>query len=844
MSGTGARNRSGPSAPEPAWPVRSGRLPVITDFLCPRPETGYGLDAGTAGLPRGTGAGQPGMTVLAGPSGYGKTHLAAALLVGAARSATSDLQVWVNGSSPSAVVTGYAQAAADLGLAHGGIQPEAAASMFLGWLRGTERPWVVVLDNMTDSGGLRGLWPVGAAGQVLITCHQSADLSELTPFGPRVCRIGEFSPREALSYLTARLYDDADKRVEAVDLAADLGYIPLALALASATMIGTTVSCRQYRARFAGRMQELLGRLADGAVSLSDIAWSLAIDRADQQPPAGLARPVLALAALLDPAGLPVSVTTSRAALAFLSARSRGMPAQEKQVLAALANLAQCGLISIDQTASPVLVAVHPTVQETVRRLVPGPVLDDAARAAADAVIEVWPRPGSDPALEQALRGCAGWLGGIAGDLLWLPEPHPVLLRAGTSLGDAGFAGSAVAYWTSMMTVSARTLGPDHAQTLAIRDLLAAACESAGRMADAVELIRAGVADRERTSGTGHPDTLTARGNLARAYRASGQYDAAIDAYQRLASDREWVLGAEHPDTMTARSQLAGTYLAAGQADLAIAMYQQNVADWERLLNPEHRTVLTECLNLGTACQSAGRIDEAITIFGRVRSVEQKTLGPNHPETARAASYQAFALKKAGRLKEAIALYRQALAGREAALGGDHPETLTSLANLASCYHSAHRMKDAIPLYERLLAARERIQGADHPDALTARGNLAGAYHSAGRLADAIPVYELTLADFERVLGPDHPDTLTLRANLADAYYTARRHSDAIAMLKRTYEACERALGPDHALTRTIGDNLDAITRLSSPARRTNCKIRTRYHLGNGKLITWQLAFY
>ena len=817
MNDTSSRSRGKAAPGVIIRPLRSGRLPVIADFLCPRPETGYGLDSQPADLPRAAGPDQPGMTVLVGPSGFGKTHLAAALLAGAARSDWSDLQVWVNGSSPSAVMTGYAQAAADIGLVHAGVLPEAASSMFLSWLRGTERRWIIVLDNMTDAGGLRGLWPMGPVGQVLITCHQSVDLSELAAFGPRVCRVGEFSPREALAYLTGRLYDEADKRVEAVDLAADLGYVPLALALAASTMTGTTVSCRQYRTRFASRTSELLGRPAEGTVSLADIAWSLAIDRADQYPPPGLARPVLALAALLDPAGLPVAVVTSRASCGYLSGQCGGA-VDDQQVAAALGSLAQCGLVTIDQAATPGLVAVHPAVQETVRRLVPGAVLDNAACAAADAIIEVWPRPGAEPALEQALRGCAGWLGGVAGDLLWLPDPHPVLLRAGTSLSDAGLAGAAVTYWTSMLAASGRTLGPEHPYTLALRDLLADACELAGQISDAVELIRISVAERERANGPDHPDTLTARAKLARAHRANGSYGAAVAEYERLITDREWVLGAGHPDTMAARSQLASTYLAAGQADEAIAAYERNVADFERELHPEHRTVLTEYLNLGTACQSAGRLDEAIAIFSRIRAVDQKVFGPNHPETARASSFLAFALKKAGRLKEAISLYRQALASREATLGADHPETLTALANLASCYHSAHRMKDAMPLYERLLAARERVQGTDHPDTLTARGNLAGAYHSAGRLADALPVYERTLADFERVLGPDHPDTLTSRANLANAYYTARRHSDAIAMLKRTVGDCERALGPDHPLTRTISDNLSAITRLSNAA--------------------------
>jgi tetratricopeptide (TPR) repeat protein len=736
------------------------------------------------------------------------------MLRGAARSGRSDLQVWVNASSPSATVMGYARAAADVGLADRGALPEAAAARFLDWLSGTERQWLIVLDNMTDSGGLRGLWPAGPGGQVVVTCHQSADLSEVAQAGPQICRIGEFSPREALGYLTARLYDEASKRAEAVDLAADLGHMPLALALAATTIAGTALDCRSYRIRFAGRRQELLGRSADGFVSPAEVAWSLALDRADQLPPAGLARPLLALVALLDPAGVPVQVAASGAACRYLSRHGRGTPVEPSDVMAALGSLVQAGLVAADRSVGAGLVAVHPVVQDTVRRLVPPAVLDDAARSAADALEEVWPQLASDPALEQALRGCAGWLGGIAGDLLWLPEPHPALMQAGQSLRTTGLTAAAVAYWKSMLGASGRALGAEHPRTLALRDLLAEACESAGRLEEARDLILVSLAEREVVQGSDHPDALATRTVLARIYRTTGDYDAAIDMYGRVLADSEWVLGPEHAGTLSVRSQLASTYLLTGQADQAIVLYQRNVADWEQALGPEHRDVLAEYLNLGRAYQRTERLDEAAAVFARVRKIRETNLGQDHPETVMATGLLGQAWQAAGRLKDALALHRQALTSREAVLGADHPDTMTAVGNLASCYHAMHRMKEAIPLYERMLADQERVQGPDHREAITARGNLAGAYHSAGRLADALPAYERTVADFERVLGPDHPDTLTSRANLAHAYYMARRQSAAIKLFERTIADCERALGLDHPLTQTISDNLRTITRL------------------------------
>ncbi len=160
MSTIGGRRRAGP-APMPAvsWPVWSGSAPALTEFFSPRPETGSGLEA-SPGDPayRGQDDQHP-LTLLVGPNGYGKTHLAAAMLRGAARAGQTDLHVWVNASSPSAVVMGYARAAADVGIADRAMAPDAAAARFLDWLGRTERQWMIVLDNVTDSAGLRGLWP-------------------------------------------------------------------------------------------------------------------------------------------------------------------------------------------------------------------------------------------------------------------------------------------------------------------------------------------------------------------------------------------------------------------------------------------------------------------------------------------------------------------------------------------------------------------------------------------------------------------------------------------------------------------------------------------------------------
>src|SRR5579863_8236176 len=103
---TGGSGSGTGSVPDGGWPIRSGRMPpLVNEFSTVRAETGHGL-----GLGLGSG---PELTILIGPSGFGKSHLAATYLGRLARAGASDVQVWINATSKWAVMAAYGQAARD-----------------------------------------------------------------------------------------------------------------------------------------------------------------------------------------------------------------------------------------------------------------------------------------------------------------------------------------------------------------------------------------------------------------------------------------------------------------------------------------------------------------------------------------------------------------------------------------------------------------------------------------------------------------------------------------------------------------------------------------------------------
>jgi len=772
----------------------SGSVPPLADSFHQRPETGLDLRAGL--YPGDIVVLTHGEETTAAPAaqgGTGKTQLAVAFTHALWGARAVDALIWVAATSREAIITGFAQAAGTVGAADQDLPAEAAADRFIDWLARTRRPWALILDDLGNLADLENLWPAGPAGQVVITTRlpQTAFRARPGPYqkprrgaaGPRIAPVGGFSRREVLAYLSGRLTDHPDQRIEALDLGEDLDGLPLGLAQAAAVMSANRLSCREYRGRLGERREHMSAMRVDGVSPVVLATWSLAAECAHDLPPAGVAWPALALAAMLDPHGIPGAVLTSPAGCGYVAGRpSAADGADQTLVRTAMTNLARVGLVSIDPASPARTVRMHPSVQAAVRAYLPAADFEQAVLAAADALMQAWPSAGGgtrfeqaqleQAQLEQALRDCTGAL--LAADhgaqtyqsALWQPEAHPVLFRKGLSLQASGLAESAIAYWQTMLITSTRLLGSAHANAVAARDGLAAAYESAERFGDAIAVFASALADRERTLGPQHPDTITARGHLAHAYLSAGRPAEAIALYEQMAAGAGRQLGPGHPVTLTARASLASTYQAAGRGREALTAYRLLMTDAERLLGARHPSALAARASLAAALGANGQPRDAIEQYKRLVTDTEAAGGRDHPDTIAARASLASAHRRGGKLKDAIALYRRVLADRERIGGTDHPDTIAARADLAFAYHSAGQLREAIPAYERTLADRERVQGPDRADTRSARASLAAAYRQAGRLSDALHHYEQALADSERMLGPDHPMTRTVRENL------------------------------------------------------------------------------
>jgi tetratricopeptide (TPR) repeat protein len=702
-------------------------MPPLAQGFSDRPDTARGiLDAL---LPGSTIALVPGSEFAEGKQNWlgasGKTQIAVMLAETLWRSGTVDMVVWISATSRSAVLSGYVEA----WVAATGIEPtgtaESVAARFVSWLAETSEPWLVVLDDLPHADEMEGLWPEGPAGRLLITSAQSTIAASRRR--TRVFPVGFFSVREALGCVTERLSVNPAQRHGAIDLIEALGREPLALAQAAAVIANSSLACRDYRDYFVRRRQQI-GVAAGEVPSAASVTWTLSLGQAEQLLAGQSVRLMLVLLALLDGHGIPGTVFSTQSVSVYLggTAVGFGTPVDTKPARDALLVIERAGLISINRTEALPTILMSPVVQAAIRLAAPAAFHDRAARAAADALLEVWPADEPYPWTAGVLRASAASLQSAATDILWAEGCHPLLLRAGRSLDSARLAGPAVEYWREMAVSCDNKLPPGHPDALVVANQLAGAYLAAGYGAEAVAWFERVLAERSLDLAPGRPAVIGARVSLAGALIAAGRPADAVTGLRRAVTESEQFRGPGHPDTLAIRDELARAYEAAGDVPAAIGLLTQTLAERERSQGP--RDVHT------------------ITTRGRL----------------------AAALLAEGKIKQAISGYKRVLADRETVLGRDHPDTLTTKASLAGAYHTAGRMPSAVQLSEQTCADSDRVLGADHVDTLARRARLAHLYYAVGRVGDAEMLLRDSVARCERVLPYGDPLTQTIHQSLAN----------------------------------------------------------------------------
>ena len=659
------------------------------------------------------------------PGAGGKTQIAVMIAESLWRSHYIDGLVWISATSRAAILSRFVEAS----LAATGREPtgtaDSVAVRFVSWLGQTRQPWLVVLDDLREGVDLTGLWPEGPAGRLLTTGSRAGPA--VGRARTRIIPVGFFSTREALNGLSERLSANPVQRQGAIDLVETLGREPLALGQAAAAIASSNLTCRDYRELFIQRRDQIWAA-ADDIPSAAMVTWTLCLERAEALLPNPSVRQMLVLLALLDGSGIPGVLFGASALAGYLGGMASpfAAAADPRRVWDVLLALERAGLIGINRNLTPPTVVVSSALQTAIKLAAPAEVQEPAARAAASALLEVWPADEPSPWAAAGLRANAASLQDSALDSLWADGCHPLLLRAGRSLDQARLTGPAVEFWQDLAARCDAKLTAGHPDTLVVADLLAAAYLTAGNAEDAIQWYQRVLADRTRELTPGNPAIMAARVNLARALIVAGEPADAVTVLLRVVGETEQSHGDGHPETLSARDELATAYQAAGDYATAGRLLARSLADRERLQGPRDPLALAARERLAAACLAAGKV------------------------------------------KDAISHYKRVLSDREKVLGRGHPATIGTAASLSAAYQAAGKMPAAMQYAERCCADSASVLGPDHADTLARQASLAHLYYAVGRVGDAEALLRETVVRCERTLPPGHPLTAVVQESLAN----------------------------------------------------------------------------
>ncbi|MER7768737.1 tetratricopeptide repeat protein [Kitasatospora sp. NPDC096140] len=862
-----------PSPAPPEWPLSIGVIPILASAFQPRTAVREAIDRVRAGSETVVLS-----QVLAGGGGVGKSQLAAHYAWQALEDGV-DVVVWAAAADPVSVLLAYAEAAAAVqlpGATNARDRVAEDARLFLNWLSSTERSWLVVLDDVTDFTATGPVWPGRSRrgnGRVLATTRQRG--AHASGGGRAVVPVDVYDAAEAVAYLRERLTTAGypyllDRRAE--ELAEALGRLPLALAHAAAYMVNQQRTCSAYLEIFRERTRTLDSVLppeADTELYGRPVAAALLIslDAAQQTEPKGLAVPAVRLAGLLDPAGHPRELWTTRAVTDYLTeqrateqrATEQGAagaavpgpaapgggsdaepaeageppPVTADEALTVLAVLHTYNLIGnypagVDiphrgTVAAHREVSIHALTARAARDTTPDPT--PARSAVMFAMYRLWPEEDHlDHRLAACLRANTETLRDTVGpEALRLFPGFALRQRAGLSLLGAGLHAEALDHWTQEAEADTAELGPEDERTLASQANLAAAYALAGRAAEALALRKRVAVEFERLLGADSPKTLVALASVAGSYTDLGYEGDAITLKEHVLAVRERVLGPSHSDTVNARNNLALAYEINGRHDEALVLKERVVMELATLLGTgEHPRMLIALASLASSYAQAGRLGDAMEIEEKVLEVSERILGPDHPDTIAVRVSLASSYAATGRDEEAFVLRKRAVADRYRVQGPEHPDTLKALADLSVSCRRTGRHEEAVAIAEHVLPLRSRILGRDHPDTLISAGNLVNAYATAGETERALKLAETLRPHQERVFGP-HDDT-TLSGRHAVALLRVHRGESVLAedpaQAARDAELAIEAVGP-HVLPRlpALDEALEDAYRLAEAAR-------------------------
>jgi tetratricopeptide (TPR) repeat protein/DNA-binding CsgD family transcriptional regulator len=678
---------------------------------------------------------------ICGLGGVGKTQLALEYAYRYGRDYQSVL--WTRAASRDSLVEGFLEIASLMRLPEQDERDQGVViTAVKTWLI-QNTSWLLILDNTDDLTLLPEFLPVPLSGHLLLTTRAQAlgglanrielETLDLDDAALLLLRRGGLLALDA----SLAQAEPADWQV-VVQLAQELGYLPLALDQAGAYLEETRCGLSQYLELSRSHRANLLRHRGGLALDHPDpvaTTWSLSFALIEQR--SALAADLLRLCAVLHPDAIPEALFLQAAIhLGPVLAAIQADPLAFNQALAVIGIYSLMRRNPREQTLS-----MHRLVQA---------VLDDAMseeereRWTGRAIVALhalfpWVRREGWEQWESCNRLLPHVLT-VAANVT--PQAHSLelaslLTRAADYLSQRAQYEQAEPLFLRAYSIYEQGLGHEHSLVALPLNGLADLYREQGRYAEAEPLFLRALHLWERESAQESPEMADLLTNLAILYAEQGRSTQAEPFFQRALQLNEQLFGQNHRKVAACLNNLAGLYLEQGNHQQAESILQRALQLNEQLFGPEHPEVAFPLNNLADLYRDQGHYTEAEPLYQRALRIRDQALGSSHPQVAFPLNGLADLYREQGRYEEAEPLYLRALSIRSQRRGAQHLETADSLHGLACLHEGRNQPEQALELYQQALRIREQHLGSEHPNTLDTRACYAHLLRLCGRPEEA-----------------------------------------------------------------------------------------------------------
>ena len=302
---------------------------------------------------------------------------------------------------------------------------------------------------------------------------------------------------------------------------------------------------------------------------------------------------------------------------------------------------------------------------------------------------------------------------------------------------------------------------------LACETIHGAVLRARNQFRDALNLDLAILPKFETAYGETNERTLNVWNNIGFDYRQLGQFRLALETDQRTFEDRRRILGPSDPLTLHSYNAVARDLRGLGKYQDSLDIARRVWNEFEAVGGRENPHWLRACEGFATALRKAGHHWDALSQREHVRQRYREYLGDEHMSTLTAATNLINDRRAVGDLAGAEELADETYDRCRKSSPRNDLLLYAAQLNLASVLRAAGSPQDALAHDEEARNGLIGIYGDPHPFTLAANINYATDLASSGRLGEAIQLGHETLAKCRRSLGDSHPDTLMAAANLS-----------------------------------------------------------------------------